>query len=487
MTKQRIVTLTLLLTPPFLALFLFGFTLNYYFFQDDWFNFNISNINSSYEFFDFFKYRNDIIAYRPLEIQTQYFLIRKFFGLNAFSLRVVNFSLLFISYILLIYLLRKILKNSRMALFSAALWVTSSFQFMNLGMINYHLWGTMSWLINYLIILKYINTKKFIFYFLSFIVYVISLGIWEFAISLPIVVSAYLFLISKYQIKNIIKLLLPFYLLSAIYIIARLIFVAHLTITEYQTTFNFDSVKAFFWYILWSFNIPEEFKKQTANNLIIFRVEFLKNFWKLVLVTFTGATLLITLGIIYPLYKTLKSKNVVDIRLIIFFLFWFGVAIFPALLLPNHNFMMYLTLPSIAIYSIISIYIFTSNLKYLWAIVLILWVLISAITVDFYSKGFSNRAQQVSKKFVYDMKSRLPNFPPNSLVYYKLSFHGDRHALLNQNAIQAIYEDKTINIAYDYDSFIELLIKKDKKRSVYIYEVARHGSPPVNLDCPTCF
>src|SRR3990167_10635226 len=141
MTKQRLIFLVILLIPLLLALWLFGFTLNYYFFQDDWFNFNISNINSVKGYINFFKFRDDIIAYRPLELQTQYFIFRSIFGLNAFTLRVINFSLLFISYILVMYLARRILKNSKSALFTAALWVTSSFHYMNLGMINYHLWG----------------------------------------------------------------------------------------------------------------------------------------------------------------------------------------------------------------------------------------------------------------------------------------------------------------------------------------------------------
>ena len=106
----------LTLTPLFVAMHLFGFTLNYYFFQDDWFNFNITNINSIKDYLNFFAFRDDIIAYRPLVLQTQYFLFRSIFGLNAFALRVINFSLLFISYILVMYLARRILKNSKSAL-----------------------------------------------------------------------------------------------------------------------------------------------------------------------------------------------------------------------------------------------------------------------------------------------------------------------------------------------------------------------------------
>jgi len=468
--KQRIVKFILVITPILVSLYLFRFTLNYYFFQDDWFNFNISAINSTKELINFLKFRDDIIAYRPLEIQTQYFLIRYIFGLNAFAFRVINFSLLFISYILLIYLLRNILKNSKAALFSAALWVTSSFHFMNLGMINYHLWGTMFWLMNFLLILRFTKTKKNALYLLSVILYVISLGIWEFAISLPIIVTAYLIYARRFKVVDVLKIFLPFYLITSVYLIIRHLFVAHLPILEYETTFNLESLRALFWYILWTFNIPEEFKKQIADNLIFLRGEFLKDFWKLVLVTFSGAVLLIFLGIIYPLYKTLKNKIVVNFRLITFFFFWFGVAIFPVLLLPNHNFMMYLTLPSIAIYLFISYLTFKTNHKYLPYAIFFLWIVLSFVTVRFYRINmFPASYQKVSNDFVANIKRKYPYLPPKALVYYHLSFRPDEQALLDQNAIQALYKDQTINIFYTKESLRKFWINTSEKRPVYLY------------------
>ena len=467
--KQRFSQLLLVLTPIVISLLLFGFILDYYFFQDDWFNFNISTINSTKEFFNFFKFRGDIIAYRPLEIQIQYFLIRYIFGLNSFALRVINFSLLFTSYILILFLARKILKNSKMALFAGALWVTSSFHFMNLGIINYHLWGTMTWLANFLLILRFVETNKKVFYIFSTILYLISLGIWEFAISLPIIASSYFFYTKRRKFKDIVKIFLLFYLISIFYVILRHQFVARLPIIEYQIAFNLNSFKALIWYLLWSFNIPEEFKKQIADNLIIVRTEFLKDFWQIVVTAFTGAILFISLGIIYPIYTSLKAKISLDLKPIVFLLLWFGVAIFPALLLPNHNFMMYLTLPSIALYLIVSYLTFKASNKYLPYLIFFVWIVSTFITVGFYKKSmYVSSAQNVSKAFVFNMGNKYPSLPPNSVVYYHLPSLADQHALLDQNAIQAIYKNQTINIFFTSKPLIKFWQNTEKKRPVYI-------------------
>ena len=368
------------------------------------------------------------------------------------------------------YLERRILKNSKSALFTAALWVTSSFHYMNLGMINYHLWGTVSWLITFLLFMGFLETKKKTFYLLSIVLYLVSLGIWEFAVSWPIIGTAYIIYVKRLKIIITFKIFSPFYLITTVYLIIRHFLVAHLSIIEYQVAFNLDSIKALFWYILWALNVPEEFKKQIADNLIIFRAEFLRDYWQLVSITLIGAILLIILGIFYPCYKAFRSKTHINFKLMIFFLFWFGVAIFPALLLPNHNFMMYLTLPSLALYLMISYLTFKARNKYLSYVIFSLWIILSLITVRFYKINmFSSVAQRVSEDFVINMKRNYPNLQPNSIVYYPLPFRRDQQALLNQNAIQALYKDQTINIFYTYGSMIKFWKSTNEKRPVLLY------------------
>lgn len=468
--RKRVLNFILVLIPIFISLYLFNFILNYYFFQDDWFNFNIANINTFKEYLGFFKFRDDIIAYRPLEIQTQYFLFRNLFGLNAVTFRVINFSLLFISYILILYLARYILNNSKAAFFAAALWVTSSFHFMNLGMINYHLWGTMFWLINFLLIIRFAKTKKIAFYLLSVILYVISLGLWEFAISLPIIVTAYFIYVTRFKIIDVFKIFLPFYLISIIYLVIRHFFVAHLPLVEYQIAFNLNSLKALFWYITWAFNVPEEFKKQIADNLIIFKSEFLRDYWQLIYVTILGSIFLIALGLIYPFYKSLKNRAYNNFKLLIFLTFWFGVAIFPALLLPNRNFMMYLTLPSISLYLSISHLIFNSREKSLPVIFFVIWIFLTFATVRFYKVNFFVvEANNFSRQFAQGITKQYPTLPSNSVIYYNLPYKKHQQALFDQNAIQTLYGDQTINVFYTHDSLVKYLKNANEKRPVYVY------------------
>lgn len=467
--ENRFLRFIIVLIPIAISLYLFGFTLNYYFYQDDWFNLNISNINTFKEFIEFFKFRDDIIAYRPLEIQTQYLLLRHFFGLNAFALRVINFTLLFFCYLLILNLVKKTIRDKKVAIITGSLWLTSSFQFMNVGMINYHLWGTLSWLINFLLFLQYFEKKKKRFYIASIILYITSLGIWEFAISLPFILTAYLFLLKNMRPNELVKLVLPYYLVSAIYVVIREIYVTNLNITEYQVAFNLESFKSLLWYILWSLNIPEEFKKQVSNNLFILRSEFVKDYIVLIATSFLSAVFFILFGTMYPVFKSIKLHKYINFRLVIFLVCWFGISIFPALLLPNHNFMMYLTLPSIAIYLLISYLLIGQIGKIVICAFMIIWLLQTYNTVSFYKNTYSRQAQRVSYEFAKNIKFEYPYLPSGSILYYYLPFQADQHALMNQNAIKAIYKDDTINIIYSYEDYFRIVKDENNKRPIYIY------------------
>ena len=77
--------------------------------------------------------------------------------------------------------------------------------------------------------------------------------------------------------------------------------------------------------------------------------------------------------------------------------------------------------------------------------------------------------QKVSNDFVANIKRKYPYLPPKALVYYHLSFRPDEQALLDQNAIQALYKDQTINIFYTKESLRKFWINTSEKRPVYLY------------------
>src|SRR3989304_3001548 len=137
-------------------LFLYSFSLKYFFFQDDFFEINISKANNFGEYLQFFKFRDDIIAYRPISLQNYFFLSLKIFGFDPSGFRVLTFALLFSSAILLIVLVKKITGNIWIGFLSAFFWLTSSIHFMAITWIAAasNITGTFFWLLTSLLFLN---------------------------------------------------------------------------------------------------------------------------------------------------------------------------------------------------------------------------------------------------------------------------------------------------------------------------------------------
>src|SRR3989344_8141419 len=74
------------------SLTLFYPSLNYYFFQDDWFHFNISKAQNFKEFISFFQFRQDIIGWRPIPKQIFFFLLQTIFQSSPFLAHIIIFA-----------------------------------------------------------------------------------------------------------------------------------------------------------------------------------------------------------------------------------------------------------------------------------------------------------------------------------------------------------------------------------------------------------
>lgn len=456
-----------------LSLLLYQSSLNYYFFQDDFFEINISRAQNLEEILNFFKFRNDIIAYRPISLQSYFFISYNLFGLNPTGFRFITYLFFILSAFLIARVVTKLTHNINVGLLTASLWATSSIHFMTLTWIaaSYNVIGTFFWLSTALFFLKFQENRKIIFYLLSIISYLVTVGSYEFSTTWPAIFGFYYFYVRKNSLTRSLQIFLPFILISAIYLIARMFLIKIPQIPEYQTTLNLDSAKALFWYLLWSFNIPEEFKKQIVNNILVFNSKFLSEFWPLITQTFIGAIWVATLGLAIPLFEIIKKGLKVSIRLITFTLVWFAAGILPVLLLPNHTFSMYLTLASIGIYTLIAYFLEISQKKIFIIPFLLIWLATCAITLKFYrSNSWMVEAQRFSKEFAISIKKQHPVLPPGSIVYFQ---HPDkRHvqALSDQHAIRSIYNDQSVSIYYNKESLMDR-IGRDSAGLIYIFSI----------------
>ncbi len=453
------------------AFLLYKSSLNYFFFQDDFFEINISKAHNVADYLNFFKFRNDIIAYRPISLQTYFFTSSQIFGFNAGGFRVITFTFLFASYLLLAKIIEKITKSKLIAFTTASLWLLSSIHFMAITWIAaaYNIIGTSFWFMTSYLFLRYIDSQNKKYYLLSLIAFLLTIGSFEFSITWPAIFGVYYLIVLKKGFQKSIKTFLPFAIISAIYLVLRLYLIKVPQILEYKTTFNIDSIKALFWYFLWTFNIPEEFKKQIVTKLLIFNPKFLNEYWQLVVETFGAALVIITLGIITPVINLIRKKRSGDLQILLFAAAWFVIGISPVLVLPNHTFTMYLTLASIGIYFLISYLLVRSGLEKLIAPLIIIWILSSLVTLSFYRENsWMVESQRFASSFYLQIKQEYPILPHNSQVYYPLTDHRYLQALLGNNAIQAIYNDPTLSIYYNKVSLMEFWRQNPHQSKIYI-------------------
>lgn len=481
-TKRVFAILILLVL--FLSLTFYHSTLDYYFFQDDFFEINISRAHNLQQYLEFFKFREDIIAYRPISLQNYFFISSNLFDMNPVGFRLITFILFFLSFFLIVKVIGKITKNVQVGMLTATFWVLSSIHFMALSWIAaaYNIIGTFFWLLTSFFFLVFVKnflgpqsrvhremrTASFA-YFFSLIFYLITVGSFEFSITWPVIFGFYFFLVLQNPPAKTIKIFLPFILISVIYIVLRLLLIRVPQIPEYQVTFNTESIKAFFWYILWAFNVPEELKKQVVTNLIFLNHIFLAEFWPLVFKTFTGVLWIITLGVFIPLAKIIKDKIHLNLRLIIFSIVWFTAGISPVLLLPNHTFTMYLTLSAIGLYLALAYLITLTKKLVLTVSILVIWIATSITTVSFYRvNSWMIETQRFAGEFAQNIKQQFPTLPKESVILYHVPYSWQRQALLDQSAIRAIYNDLTLSIYYNKEALLNDY-NNIKNRPIYIY------------------
>lgn len=467
---------SLLLLLSFLfSLYLYAPSLDYYFFQDDFFEINISRAANLKDYLNFFKFRDDIIAYRPMSLQNYFFASLNLFDLNPVGFRLFTFILFFANGFLITSLIAKIFKSNQVGVLTAVLWLTSSVHFMSLTWIAaaYNIIGTFFWLLTSLLFLKFVESQKNFFYLASLAAFVITAGSYEFSVTWPAIFGLYYLYVFKKPVLSSIKLFSPFAIISLIYVGARLLFIQIPQIPEYQVSLNLESAKSLFWYILWAFNVPEELKKQVVANLISMNPIFLSEFWTLTVRSFISFFWVIALAIAVPIFLAVKKKIKLNIKLIFFFLAFFSLAISPVLVLPNHTFAMYLTLASVGLYALLAYFLTATRSTLLSISVILIWFFSSVTTVGFYRhNSWMIEAQKVGRTFTSQMKEKFPTLPPNSVVYYHLPYPWQHQALSQENAIKTIYNDQSLSVYYNMQSMLSSLRsdnKKDNHRYIYIY------------------
>src|SRR3990167_8766095 len=87
--------------------------LGFFFFQDDFFEINISQAGNLGAYLSFFVFREDIIAYRPISLQNYFFLANYLFGINPTGFRFITIIIFLLNSLLITQVITQITKSSR--------------------------------------------------------------------------------------------------------------------------------------------------------------------------------------------------------------------------------------------------------------------------------------------------------------------------------------------------------------------------------------
>lgn len=425
------------------TIFLFYPSLNYYFFQDDWF---VLKWAKTGDLFSFFKFRTDIIYWRPLSMPIFFKLNNLLFDLNPTGFHLTSFTIHLINVLLFYRLLRTLKIKKKICLFSTFLYATASFHFISLSWIS-----TSSYVIGpafvFSSIIFYLKEKIL----LSLLFFLLALGSTEFALITPL-----MFLILRDKDRFSLSKITPFLLILAFYLLLRFIIFPLPARDNYQLIASLNIFKNSFWYIAWFFNIPEKmieiFYFSSLGSSIVKSLEFIKYLF------FPFTTFLIYIWILIRG----KLKYVDAIKGFGIFL----IGVLPVVFLERHLYPMYLSLASLGPFFLLSKG-FEKIKKYQFTFIILfvmLWFLGSWLTITFERKNhWIVNLQAISRAYVTFTKKVINSPVQNSGFLFRLADQPfsqnfnftlvDREenimqALNNQDAIQIIYDDYSLKSLY---------------------------------------
>lgn len=387
---------------------LFGF-----YSSDDFFHLKIShatNLSQFLNFFNFIQGSSGQLLYRPLTTHVFYFLAWSLFNLNPIGLHIISFLLFFIT-IYCVYKLVQLLSYEKVALLAAFLYATSATHFGHLYYLATELVLGVFFLPPVIFFIKFIKNRNMWYYFLSVLFFVLALLAKENSVVIPgifVLVYAHQYFRKevKINIKQLILFLLPFAAVLIGYLYFHFFYYGFVTGDSYIWDFSLRrTLNTGFWYLLWSFNIPESLVDFVGPG---FKLNYnLFVYWgsqvRLILVLF-GIQMTIIASVLIKLLKSKDKKNSLSVDRISFFcVLWFVLTLLPVLFLPYHKFTFYLTLPLIAVVFRIAYLLITSKVNNVILLTfLITWTITSILTLKFtYETNWISQGAGVAKR-VYD-------------------------------------------------------------------------------------
>ncbi len=445
----------LLLLIIFIPIILIYFqSLNYYFFQDDWFILNRLNHEG---LLTFYVPRTDVIYYRPLGMQTFFYITNSLFGLNPIPYHLITFSFHLINTGLIFYIIFKLFRSKLSASMGAFIYGTAAFHFMTLS------WLSLSWNVfgAFFIIsstISYYNSfgsRKCFYQTAAFIFFILALLCTEFAVMVPLFLVAFAFFFLKKNLNEIVKtsrLLISLMVLAVLsYLILRFVLFPLPANGDYQLELSLKTFKNLVWYILWLFNLSEEFKYQFIFSKLSLTQTIIKDGTSFLVPTVVSFLLTIS-SFCFLIFKSKINKATLFASVVIFIIF-----LAPVLFLSTHTYPYYLTLPSLGLVLIISkIVPNVLNNKVgllLLSIFAYSWFFSAFLSVSFNRQThWVHKEQSLAEEAIKKISKVIYSTPqPDSIITISTGNTMFKPALFDQEALQVLFNNSSIRTIYHSD------------------------------------
>lgn len=434
------------------SLILFAPSFNYYFFQDDWFVLKTVSTSTISQLFSF---NNNVVYYRPVGMFIFFLLSKMTFGLNPQAFHLVAYLFSFGNIALVWLLVYKVFQNKTSAFVSSVLFSTAAFHFMSLSWLSltWNIIGTFFFLLAIYFFYDPKSQTSHLKSAISIIFFILALLSSEFALLFPIsIIVLELFLKHnsfRKKIKNIFFVELISILIIMVYLFFRVMMFPTSQTKDYALSLSPAVFNNIIWYILWLFNLPDVLRYQfIISELSLSKdVTFLAPFkpYSIPLFTFFVISAISFLILIWKSFDKSLLKS-----LVVAFLFMF-VGLVPVLLLSNHAYPYYLLTPSIGFFILIGGITKKVTLKHSFEKTIILGTFVlSWFLTSFLSLGFSRKThwitgeQELSRMVAQEVIKKYPSLPAGSKIVIYPSSEQTTQSLMDQNALQVIYNDNSL-------------------------------------------
>lgn len=417
-------------------------SINYYFFQDDWF---ILNRLTASDILKFILLKKDVIYWRPLGIQGFFFLSKTVFNLNPIPYHAVIISVHLLNGLLIYDLLSKIIKiRKQPALVSTLVYLTGSFHFMSLSWISLS-WVTLGTFFLLTSIKYYFRRRNIANFSIAYVLFLLAMASTEFAIMyVPL-----LFIISRVIKQEKFTKSIKFYLVitslsTFFYGTFRLI--SSNFQTEYQIVISLETVKNIFWYFLWFFNFPEQLREQLIITKFQFTTVLIRDAGKLLYFVTILPLMTICTFIYVIIWKRINIKYYLLPVLFVAFLL-------PVLFLKNHSYPYYLSsasLPLVIFMGILTSQIFWN--RFILSLFVLLWIASSSASMIFnYKLHWVSKEQKIAKEAVLAVTSAYYDFPRGGEILLLSHNTMLEQALFSNEAFRVLYRNKDLTTKYYFD------------------------------------